>query len=758
MDAMKVRSAAIIAFLLCTSPVHSQSPRGTALLSQRAVADSSAVLVELDRRVRAQPGDAAAWYRRGVVALALSDRAVQPPPIKELDATRLGRLADSSLRIAVSLDSKNARYRLTLGQMLMRSGIGTARVAGASFLTGAVERARTGSDRGLHAEVAVAAGRVYWGRYDALANRVLNGDPRRSVNSAAGAGQCQPPPTPAYVPDDPGARQAQNMARSMSATEGAMEDLYNSLAARRPVAGMGNTDYAAAERLFTEAVSAAPDNSQAFRNLAMLLADKGRWTEVALAARHRLQRLPDDAWAWLALGLAQQRSGGSAAAALSFDSALVRFDATERSHLFGLRRVLRPGDSIAFQSTDDLTRAGKDHQFWMQARPLWSDSAATPRTEYLARVTFAELRWSVDEIGVRGADTDRGDIHIRYGPPRLILSSGPGEVIGGKRNRFQCGYEEVVTYWLYPNGFVWVFWGKPTFLTAHVPSEDNVHVAYMTNKFPVDWDNIAGTRFEDVLVRIARFRAPSDSVDLLVATRAPFAAIRAATASNDRVRQDSWLVDSSVARTYHDSLTLDESALKLRTYRVPASTYQYRVEATAPGATVAGKATQWIVARKDTLTGFALRGFGMSDVVLATRVGPSVPAPARWRDFSVTPAFGSLASRGHFALLWENYELNARDGQAIYSVSITLQRERSGVGRIAAAITGALASIVSVDRRDDRVVLQFDRTVSWAPSIVDNIDMALGDTPAGDYRVIVEIRDRTNGRTVATTAKLAIRP
>ena len=39
------------------------------------------------------------------------------------------------------------------------------------------------------------------------------------------------------------------------------------------------------------------------------------------------------------------------------------------------------------------------------------------RLEFLARVVFADFRWTDDDLNLRGADSDRGDIYVRYGPP-----------------------------------------------------------------------------------------------------------------------------------------------------------------------------------------------------------------------------------------------------------------------------------------------------------------------------------------------------
>jgi hypothetical protein len=107
-------------------------------------------------------------------------------------------------------------------------------------------------------------------------------------------------------------------------------------------------------------------------------------------------------------------------------------------------------------------------------------------------------------------------------------------------------------------------------------------------------------------------------------------------------------------------------------------------------------------------------------------------------------------------LLWENYALGSSGGQAQYQVTLTMERQRSGAGRIAARIVGAIASAVRIEQRDDRVVQQFDRTAPVSPAIVDHISVALGDTPAGGYRLTLEISDRATGRKTRRSIDLTL--
>ncbi len=89
--------------VVCAAGAGAQAPRGSDTLSAAAVADSLTVLGRLSGRVRSHPADTSAWHELGMIAWALATRAKGSSPPPGIDATRLGRLADTSLRIAAEL-------------------------------------------------------------------------------------------------------------------------------------------------------------------------------------------------------------------------------------------------------------------------------------------------------------------------------------------------------------------------------------------------------------------------------------------------------------------------------------------------------------------------------------------------------------------------------------------------------------------------------------------------------------------------------
>jgi GWxTD domain-containing protein len=597
----------------------------------------------------------------------------------------------------------------------------------------------------------VEAGRKEWLRYDSQANQAPGcEDIAPSLDSAR-------------------TRTVGDFPVTVS-IEAGLKRLHNQIVnCRRPLANSGSESYAKAEESFRKAYAAAPADPGVFRYLATLLADKDRWRELEVVSRDHISKAGGDPWGWMALGLALHRSGAPNAQA-AFDTAAVRMNREDRARLYSFTKILARPDSIAYASAREDARADTERRFWALADPLWSRDGNDPRTEFLARASFAELRWSIDDPVVHGADSDRGEIYIRYGPPQRIIAMRGGEFGGNSlRNGLSSartqdrgllpGPSDVVTYWDYDNGLTVVFWGAPTFGTARFPSVDGPNIEEVIAVRASSFDNIVTERILDMPSVALRFRGPADSVDVLVIAHAPVEEMRGAIGAAAPMRADVWFLGITVPTAFRDTATVRASGVERWSFRVPPASYQYRVEVTSEGSSIAARTLAGVNASAIGDDGFAIRGFGTSDIVFASTVQPprAVTQTPRWSDFSAAPIAGVMQKGGTFEVLWENYDVSARNGQAQYQVAVTVQRERSGTGRIAAALLGFAQNALRIDRRDDRVTSRFDRTVPAAPVIVDHVSIGLADTPAGEYRVTLEVTDTATGKKATRVTALTIR-
>lgn len=760
-------------------------------LTPTAVADSLKVLDSLDREVRSA-GTAASWYRRALVGWALGVRAAAPDPPRGLDQTRLGRLADTSLRIAVRLDPTNAQYRLTMGRFLIASGVAITRTAAGGFFQNALRIARDSGPTRLHAEAAIEVGLVAWRRYEALANRRMATSPAdvgRSLSEAM-----QPVAKGAHILEEIAERErADDAVRSLlqrggvptRAVAAASADA-NARAAERTQAGAsiqsalpttmtdgrdghglalmssslksvrdlietntlplpsnvtGAGDFARADSLFAEAYAADPSLAPTFRLTAMIRAEGAKWDTLAAFARAHIARFPDDGFAWMTLGLASQRQMRTAAAMAAFDTGLVRLGAPERSRLDDIARVLGPARARSMSLTDDA-RAALARMYWVTADPLWSTGGNDSRAEILARVTFAELRWTVEEAGIKGADTDRGDVFVRYGPPDVTA------VIGPNVSEYAA---DIMTFWMYRSGLMFAFSSIAGFGTARIPAADEAMVAGMKDAQPVRFDNVAALRPDSMIAQVARFRGTAQRIDVLIAAAPPVSRIRESMTFDAPIRVDAILVAGTAQVVYRDSVWVDSSGVRAWRVQLRPAEYLLRVEASAPTAARAARASQLL-----RFGDFPFAGPGISDVLVAASASVRAAPASRWSDFSIVPAVGTVPVGSEVALVWEAYDFSADMGTARYDVAVTLRRTRSSGAAIAARIVGALAGLARAESAPDQFTVHFQRATPHAAILPDLVSIDLGDTPPGSYTIEVTITDLATAKAHTRNSTLTI--
>jgi len=154
-----------------------------------------------------------------------------------------------------------------------------------------------------------------------------------------------------------------------------------------------------------------------------------------------------------------------------------------------------------------------------------------------------------------------------------------------------------------------------------------------------------------------------------------------------------------------------------------------------------------------------VKGFGMSDVLVARRITPRAGgSPDRWTDFDIAPSFGLVHRRVPFGMLWESYDLAAKNGRDDYTVRITVKQLRGGgIGSFIAKIVGGVASAIGIsDGGQGTVSLAFPRRVPAQAALVDYITLDLGAAPPGPYLLSVSVTDNNSDRHVVRESPITV--
>ncbi|WP_353266822.1 GWxTD domain-containing protein [Gemmatimonas sp.] len=703
--------------------------------SLAAAGDTARALAVLDSAVRRNPRDGVAWYYQGMYLWAQTGLKMRPNVFPSQKMVRMVAAADSSLRLAVEYAPDSARYFVSLGRFTLKSGYPLARAAGRMQTNDGVKAAERTGDLPTLAAASDIVGMFAWRNYEAFGNRGLSADGRRV----------------SLTGND-------NFQRKDAA------DVISSFL-KRIEPPTGTDAYNEALARFRVAVGADSTNLRFSRHLYMTLAAKDRWEELLSVASYRRNQFPLDYQARLACGLALHRLRRFADAKVAFDSALAIMDDEEASRMTRFTRLLRPKsydkrspamDSTQFTTLPPEQRRGLEAMYWLMNDPLTLTAENELQLEFLARVTYADFRWTDEEMDLRGADTDRGDIYVRYGPPKVEITSA-----GNTFTTSEFAANATII-WEYPEQ-MFFFDLVPSFNTAKIGRNDQDFVNRLRDAVPASFNNLPITTMMDTIpMRIARFRARGDSLDAVVAARVPLdSLVRNTPLDRVPVDFDFRIFDQFVRvqgmESTQGSYAPDSAAERARrtwTKRLGPGINVVRVEALQADTRRAARGTV-------RLMPVPTSGFGMSDVLLGSK--PSLVAgkstAASWQDVEIAPSEGVLERGATLGLVWELYELTAKDGNGKYRVAISVERaERGGpLGFGFKALDGLGRALGRENKSPDKFTISFDRTAAATATLVEYLSLDMSAATAGRYRLRVEISDLGSGKRVSRDTEFFIK-
>lgn len=703
-----------------------------------ASGDSTRAYALLDSALHANKKNGAAWHQFGLLNWSMARGDRNPNYIKNQKAIRLLQGADTALRLATQFSPDSARYWMSLNAFNLESGLASMRFAAGGQATNALDAATRVGDTLMIARASDAVGLSVWRRYEPIANRGLLSDGQQKIELS--------------------------MFNTFSRDK-ARSFIDSYIHKINPPTGEG--DYIRSLEHFRIAVSAAPTSLKYNRHLYMGFGERGRWNEMLDAASRTARAYPLDYQSQLARGLALHRLGDDKQAQTAYDSAFALMDDTDRDRLTRFTRILRPketkeskgtvGDARSFAKLPAAQQRGLEAMYWFMNDPLTLTNENEFRLEFLSRVVWSDFRWTSEDMNLLGADTDRGDVFVRYGPPDLEVSV-PGT------SSFQASNTDggVTLVWAYRNGLVFFFDLAPGFGTARFAFVDRDNVDQMISAVPVTWDNIPSTRMIDTIpIRVAQFRATGDSTDVLVTTRIPldslvrgldvvsapvdidfrvfdqFVRVKGVESTQQTVRPDT--THAPVARTWNR--------------RVGPGINVVRVEALQVDSKRAARAMARINPTSTT-------GFGMSDILIGDK--PTLAdgvAPKRWRDITMTPSVGEYSAGASVGLVWELYQLTAKDGSSKYRVAIEVERtDRSALGGFTARVVDGLGRTLGRQRTSrDKLTISYDRSAAAANVLVEFMSIDMSVASPGSYRLRLEVTDLENGKKTSRETEFVVR-
>ena len=693
--------------------------RDAMLLAGRG--DTTAALEYLERATRLAPGLAEAHYRRGQV-------------LSRTAGSGLGdlfkrRAAGGHLERAIRIEQGNPYYYLELGRLRMKQGL--LRVTAGPLFRRALEAARERGDPAVVAEIHGELGDTYFRRYQASGQRRLITGTALRFDPEAALGNEH------YTKDF--------LAQSSS-----------------EIPDAGELDLRQAEREYRAGVAAWPAHDASSAGLLVILYDGDRFEEYLEVGRQFVRAAPDNARAHLFWALGLWRMHRAREATRAFDRALALMTPSERAQITDLSVILRRQDAAEYGGLTSGQRQEFNRMYWSANDPLRLTPENEHLLEHLARVAYADLRFSAPELHLRGWETDRGVIYVRYGPPPVVATFPPDTEQSGD-DPSMLG--KITTVWYYPErNLRFVFYGPPGYNFARFAGDFAAYVEDARYAMPVKYDNVpVDEALDSVAVQTVAFRPErgNDSLgtELVLFAGIPLKSMASGVDLDEGPLQTGMFVSDRYERELRATRRAETvrfnavEQFENRTFvtHLPPGQYRYRVEALQPTTERAARGAAII-----TLDGFDRPTLAVSDILLADAVSPRADeddvTPASRRDFFIDPNPAMAFAPGEqLHLYWELYHLLPDStGNIRYRADITLRvqsLERTGFA--ARIVGGVLDAVGATAEGDDRVTVSYDvnEALGDRDRVPGWIALDLAEAPKGTYLLEVAVTDLVSNHT-----------
>ncbi|MBI4539841.1 MAG: GWxTD domain-containing protein [Gemmatimonadetes bacterium] len=688
-------------------------------LEQAAAGDTAAALTYLDRAVRLDPRLAEAHFRRGL----LHARQASAKATEYADRLEARQAFEEALR----WDPDNPLYLLELGRLMLMQQVRVD--AGRLFQRAldAASRADAHTLAEVHYQLALLR-ETQWLRF------------RYRHNLPIGLSQLNAD----FAFADP--RYVWRLLDHSNFIEGQ---------------GAGERDEML--RHLHAALAADPSHGGSATHLLAYYYDDRLMDEYLALARQLVRAASTEPKAYFALGLGLHAVGREDEAAGSFRYGLELMPAREREQVQSVGRLLTRAEAEKLEARTPEVQVAHRRRFWLASDPLLLTSANEFWLEYMARMAYADLRFGLPEYELRGWDTDRGIIWVRYGPPARMATFAPSVSDPGD---FEA-IGRITTVWAYAEtGPVFVFRQNPGYRLARFANDFRFYAE--------DYRSVQPTRFTApslpslalARMQVVRFRGPDRAMDLEIHARLPLDSIGSVARVGTAILDEGLFVLNAqgleIARVV-DRRDVELRALReeqtLRSWRtsVPAGKpYLVSVEAREPLSGAAAVARENVGAKS-----FPPGEPSVSDLLLATELEPLRQEPEGRHDFRIVPQpVMTFRASEPIGLYFELYNLVPdADAYASYELELVVSLQeiyRRGPVR---QILGELADKWGFTPEGGQAVrlrFQKEARVLARDLVPEYFTISLADAPAGRYGLELAVLDRNAGLKVTTARTFEI--
>lgn len=178
-----------------------------------------------------------------------------------------------------------------------------------------------------------------------------------------------------------------------------------------------------------KALEMDPRQRTVYDHLMEVYALKGEYEEALGMLSQMYVFFPEDTQLWTYLGYTHYNLGNMDAASKSFETAFKYMTEEERQAYEGLEHILPQDEKKAYEA-DRIAYASR---FWTSKDPRYLTPYNERKMEHYVRLTYADLLYGAPDLDLRGWNTERGAILVRYGPPQGDVVIIPRSTSGVRR-------------------------------------------------------------------------------------------------------------------------------------------------------------------------------------------------------------------------------------------------------------------------------------------------------------------------------------
>jgi GWxTD domain-containing protein len=512
----------------------------------------------------------------------------------------------------------------------------------------------------------------------------------------------------------------------------------------------GERAYRMARQFLERALDRDPMRRGAYEKLFRIYMLRNELAPAYALLRQMYEFFPEDPSTWLYLGLLHYRARRYDEADKAFQTAF-HYDSTLKAIFEDVSALVPESERKAYEADPQ----GYSARFWASKKPRLLVPYNERKLEHFARMVYADLLFRVEALGLRGWQTERGRILIRYGIPPRSIKLLPWMVASGESLNLS---EQMRTFDIWDYGrfrFVFVDEMRNGNFILYAPPASH------KNPWMVDYVIKARETFRQLpeyyrfeppgrLFRmpylISTFRGREGKTDMVVPYGVPITNPDALGRSVLVAQQGLFLVDAGRTIRAERRNTLyglrpervvrfRKAALWIDAEQLSVEPGRYRLSLEFEESTTHALALEQSELVVPDYTGSR---FAMSDLLLAYQVeeaeAPRAGEPVLWRNgFRLQPAPWAVFSRTQPVYVYfELYNLSLQNGRSAFEVEAIVRprHQARGVARLWRAVAGSPRG-VSVRAR-------FSGT---GPDLMRYLQIDVSRLDPGWYTLTLRVRD-----------------